>query len=178
MLSFTQFYFCLSWRVLTLRLGDGITGDSWDGYCPQLCVLSLSWKLLPSCSWQNWMLRETSFRLPDFMPAHKLRWLGGEPTSHWAMPAAQVVNTQKERGWPFEGGAAALLAPLSRTTGWVAAHRSFFPIFVNTNVSNSGDTLSLVTHQEKKWQNAKWQKENMSPVFSFFVDSNRKTNVT
>lgn len=131
------------------------------------------------------MPHETSFRLPDFTPAsaytdppaHKLPWLGGEPTSHRAMPAVQVVNTQKEMGWPVEG-AAALLGPLSRTTGWVAAHRSFFPIFVNTNVSNSGDTLSPTTHQEKKWQIPKQQKENMSPAFLFFVDSNRKTNVT
>lgn len=89
----TRCCFCLSWRVLTLRLGDGLNGDSCDSYCPQLHALPLSWKSLSSCSRHNWTLRESSFILPDFTPAsahanpttHKLPWLGGEFMSRWTM---------------------------------------------------------------------------------------------
>lgn len=118
------FCFCLSWRVLTLRFGDELNGDSWDSYCPDLCALPFSWQLLPSCNWHNRKLRESSFTLPHFMPAsahagapaHKLPWLGGKSTSNWAMTAVQVEKTRKEKGWPAEGGTVLLSTP-SRATG-------------------------------------------------------------
>lgn len=158
---------------MTPQLGDGLNSDSWDSYCPQLCALPLFWKLLPSCSRHNWTLHEYSFRPPDFtsasshadLPACKLRGLEENP---WAIEPCLLYRWKIERkGVPDESGAD-LLVPLSQATGWVAACRTFSPIFGNTNTSYSGDPLSRATHQEKKWQNLKFQEESTSSAFSQF----------